>query len=263
MVEQKRFEPRPLEQTMLEPRMFGDSLLETSWAQRTRRGWTTLTSFGLEALIIGLLLLLPLLKTVGLPSTRPITTPVTIGMRGAQPAAPRPRTAHTTIVASNFDRGRLMLPSHMPTAIPTDSDEPTAPATDPDVGYIPGAPTGDPNGVVSSLPGGSNPVPMPRPAPVSRPIRISSILEGNLIRRVQPVYPPLARAARIQGAVVLVAIISKVGTIENLRVASGHPMLVPAAIDAVSQWRYRPYILNDEAVEVETQITVNFTLGGS
>ncbi len=106
MAEQKRFEPRPLEQTMLEPRMFGDSLLETSWAQRTRRGWTTLTSFGLEAVIIGLLLLLPLLKTVGLPSTRPISTPVTVGMRGAQPAsAARPRTAHTTIVASNFDQG--------------------------------------------------------------------------------------------------------------------------------------------------------------
>jgi protein TonB len=104
---------------------------------------------------------------------------------------------------------------------------------------------------------------MPKPVPISHPIRVSSILEGNLIRRVQPVYPPLARAARIQGPVVLVAIISKVGTIENLRVASGHPMLVPAAIDAVSQWRYRPYILNDEAVEVETQITVNFTLGGS
>jgi protein TonB len=265
MVEQKKFEPRLLEQTMLEPRMFGDSLLETSWAQRTRRGWTTLTSFGLEAVIIGLLLLLPLLKTVGLPSTRAISTPVTIGLRGAQPAAaPRPHTDHTTIVASNFDRGRLMMPRRIPISVPQGADEPSAPASDPyDGPYIPGARPGDTNGLPSPIAGGSAPLPMPKPAPISHPIRVSSILEGNLIRRVQPVYPPLARAARIQGAVVLVAIISKVGTIENLRVASGHPMLVPAAIDAVSQWRYRPYILNDEAVEVETQITVNFTTGGS
>jgi protein TonB len=88
-------------------------------------------------------------------------------------------------------------------------------------------------------------------------------MEGNLMHRVQPVYPSPARSARIQGQVVLSATISKVGTIENLRVVAGHPMLVGAAIDAVKQWRYRPYILNNEPVEVETQITVNFSLSGS
>jgi protein TonB len=88
-------------------------------------------------------------------------------------------------------------------------------------------------------------------------------LQGSLIRRVEPAYPQLAKNARIQGPVVLAAVISKAGTIEDLRVISGHPMLVKAAIDAVSQWRYRPYILNGDAVEVDTQITVNFTLGGS
>ena len=87
--------------------------------------------------------------------------------------------------------------------------------------------------------------------------------EGDLIRKVQPTYPALARAARIQGTVVLQATISKQGTIENLRALAGHPMLVRAAIEAVCQWRYRPYILNNEPVEVETQITVNFSLAGS
>jgi protein TonB len=87
--------------------------------------------------------------------------------------------------------------------------------------------------------------------------------EGDLIRKVQPTYPPLARAARIQGTVVLQAVISKQGGIENLRVLAGHPMLVPAAIEAVRQWRYRPYILNNDPVEVETQITVNFALAGN
>jgi protein TonB len=87
--------------------------------------------------------------------------------------------------------------------------------------------------------------------------------EGDLVRKILPTYPALARSARIQGQVVLQAIISKQGAIENLQVMSGHPMLVPAAIEAVRQWRYRPYILNNEPVEVETQITVNFSLGGS
>ena len=88
------------------------------------------------------------------------------------------------------------------------------------------------------------------------------MMEGNLIYKVQPVYPPLARQARIQGSVLLRAIISRRGTIEDLSVISGHPMLVGAAIEAVRQWRYRPYILNDEPVEVETRVTVNFSLSG-
>jgi protein TonB len=89
------------------------------------------------------------------------------------------------------------------------------------------------------------------------------MLEGSLIRRVQPLYPPLARSARIQGPVVLAATINTDGTMKNLKLLSGHPMLVPAAIEAVSQWRYRPYVLNGEAIEVETQITVNFILGAN
>jgi periplasmic protein TonB len=87
--------------------------------------------------------------------------------------------------------------------------------------------------------------------------------EGDLVRKILPTYPPLARSARIQGQVVLQAMISPQGMIEKLRVLSGHPMLAPAAIEAVRQWRYRPYILNNEPVEVETQITVNFSLAGN
>jgi protein TonB len=87
--------------------------------------------------------------------------------------------------------------------------------------------------------------------------------EGDLIHKILPTYPPLARSARIQGTVVLQAMISKLGTIENLRLLFGHPMLAPAAIEAVRQWRYRPYILNNEPVAVETRITVNFSLAGN
>ena len=76
---------------------------------------------------------------------------------------------------------------------------------------------------------------------------------------MQPNYPPLARQARIQGQVVLQAVISKEGTIQNLQLISGHPMLAPAAIEAVKQWRYKPYLLNGEPVEVDTQVVVNFS----
>jgi protein TonB len=86
--------------------------------------------------------------------------------------------------------------------------------------------------------------------------------EGDLIYQVKPEYPALARSARIQGSVVLQAVISRQGTIESLRVLAGHPLLVRAAIAAVIQWRYRAYVLNNEPVEVETQITVNFSLSG-
>ena len=85
-------------------------------------------------------------------------------------------------------------------------------------------------------------------------------MEGNLLYRVQPDYPSLARLTHTQGAVVLHAVISRQGTIENLQVVSGPPLLMKAAIDAVQRWRYRPYLLNGEPVEVETEITVNFVL---
>jgi protein TonB len=83
------------------------------------------------------------------------------------------------------------------------------------------------------------------------------------ISKPDPIYPPIAKAAHVQGAVILHAIISKQGTIENLVIVSGPPMLANAARDAVMRWRYKPYLLNGEPVEVETSITVNFTFGGS
>jgi protein TonB len=109
---------------------------------------------------------------------------------------------------------------------------------------------------------GTRPVmPATPPPTVRREFRTSKMLQGSLMRKVEPKYPPLAIAARIHGSVVLAAVISKAGTIENLKLVSGHPMLVPAAINAVRQWQYQPYVLNGEVIEVETQITVNFILG--
>jgi periplasmic protein TonB len=246
--------------------MFAESILETSWAQRTRQSWTTLTSFGLQAIVVAGLLVLPLPRTVGLPAGRVLPTPVTLG---APPPASPPvhRRNVTPIVQSNLADNVLIAPAEVPNHI-VHVEEVDAP---PQVsfntpGVLGGTGEGSRDGVWRSLGDPVShpaPLPVPAPGPTVRPFRRSNLLEGNLLRPVQPVYPPLARSARVQGPVVLSAIISKAGTIENLRVLSGHPLLVAAAIKAVSQWRYRPYILNGQPVEVETQIMVNFTLSGN
>jgi len=243
--------------------MFAESMLETSWAQRARRSWTTVTSFGLQALIIGCLLLLPLWKTIGLPAARTVSTPISLG-RVAVETAPAPRNGGASTPQSNTRSARFMQPTRIPRNIQMGGNDPSPQPTS---GPGPGDPVlfaGPGNGFpLGILPGGSRPV-LPTPPPtVSRAFRRSEMLEGMLIRKVQPVYPPLARTAHVQGSVVVYALISKAGTMENVHAISGHPMLVPAAVDAVSQWRYRPYILNSEPVEVETQITVNFYLAGN
>jgi periplasmic protein TonB len=247
--------------------MFADSMLQTSWAQRSRRSWTALTSFGLQAVIVGLLLLVPLLQKVGIPMARSISTPVSFGHHVVEPLQPSPYngdTAHSAPrTAPIFQFGH---PAYMPGYRRANrEDYSTQPGGDsgPCVGCIetPGSTEGLRN-IFSSNTGPVLPV-HPAPTKPALPFRTSSMLQGSLIRSVQPVYPPLARTARIQGSVVLSAIIAKDGSIEGLHALSGHPMLVTAAVDAVRQWRYRPYILNNEAIEVETQITVNFTLAGN
>ena len=243
--------------------IFADSMLETSWAQRATRSWTTLTSFGLQVLALGLLLLLPVLKTVGLPAARTVSTPITLGRRSPMPLAASPRIAAPSLTRNNPAAPIFVANGRVPRIIPTADDpslQPAGPGGDP-LGS--GFSTGSPDGALMPLISGARQiVPTLRP-PVAHAIRTSSMLEGNLIRRVEPVYPPLARTARIQGSVVLSALIDKAGAIENLHAVSGPPMLVQAAVSAVSQWRYRPYILNSEPIEVETQITVNFVLAGN
>jgi protein TonB len=92
-------------------------------------------------------------------------------------------------------------------------------------------------------------------------VRVSTgVATGLLVSKVTPVYPDGAKAGHIQGAVILHALISKEGAVGNLQFVSGPPELAPSAIEAVKQWRYKPYLLNGRPVEVETQIQVNFTL---
>jgi periplasmic protein TonB len=240
--------------------MFVDCILEGSWAHRSRRSWMTLSSFGLEAIVITVLVVLPILKNVALPTARTVSTPVTLG-HVRQPGSPaHPQRGGMVIPVANLDPNRLLWPSRHP-SVAVDNQQAGIETPDLVGGDGPGLPVGKGDAFPISIFGGNHPVMPATPAKPTHTFRTSNMLEGSLIWQVQPNYPPLARSARIQGPVVLFATISTTGVIENLRVMRGHPLLVGAAIDAVKQWRYRPYILNGEPIEVETEITVNFVLG--
>jgi len=244
--------------------MFADSLLDSPWSERSRRGWTTLASFALQAAASGVLLLLPLLYTQGLPQLQLMSALVAPSPPPAPPVPVAVRNARETTSNLSSD-GHVIAPRSVPREILPVDESSAPPPVDIGGSSVPGG-TADStarNAVLDSIGKGLNViVPPPPPTSSAHPPRVSTMMEGNLIYRVQPQYPPLARQARVQGIVVLRATISREGKIENLQVVSGHPLLVKSAMDAVLQWRYRPYYLNNEPVEVETQVTVNFTLSG-
>ena len=242
--------------------MFADTLLDHQKDQHSHRGWTTLASFALQALCVGIVLLLPLLYTEGLPQLQLMGTIAAPSPPPAPPPPTRPRSSSTSH-QSNLVGNHLMQISQIPRVIQNIVETEPPPAREVFGTGVPGG-TGAPGstGTVLDSLGSSNFAPAPVLRPSAPPPPVSRMVEGSLIYKVQPSYPALARATRVQGQVVLRAVISRTGTIESLQVVSGHPLLVRAAIDAVRQWRYRPYVLNGDPVEVETEVTVNFVLSG-
>jgi periplasmic protein TonB len=245
--------------------MFEDSLIESGGRLKTKRGLTTFLSFGFQIALVGVLVLVPLLFTEALPKTQLMTFLVA----PPPPPPPPPPPAATPIkvvkmIQTDIINGQLRTPTKIPEKVQMIKEEEAPPPVSTMagvVGGVPGAAGGQMGGVIGGIIN-STPIAVPRVATPQR-VRVSQgVTQGLLLRKIQPAYPPLARQARIQGSVLLQAEISKDGSIQNLRLISGHPMLAPAAIEAVKQWKYKPYILNGEPVEVETQITVNFTLAG-
>jgi periplasmic protein TonB len=241
--------------------MFADSFCDSGWSNRSHRRWTTLVSFALQALAVGCLLLLPLLYTQGLPRLALLAPLLAPAPPPALPPAP-PHPNSRSAAQSNLAGIRLLSPSQIPPRIDMLTETAAPPPMVDSNAFGVSHGIGDRRGtVISSIPGSDLVLPPPSP-PVTHHPPVSRMMEGNLILRVQPDYPSIARQARVQGQVVLRAMISREGTIENLQVLNGHPMLVRAAVDAVRQWRYRPYVLNGEPVEVETEVKVNFVLSG-
>lgn len=244
--------------------IFADSLLQYQ-GQKGRQTWATVLSFAIQCVMLGVLLLIPLYFTQTLPKSQLLTFLI------APPPPPPPPPAAQQIAkvvaqvqTDLMAGGQLRTPTKIPSKVQMIREEeaPPVPTGGGVVGGVPGGiPGGQLGGVIGGIVGASNAfAPKPQLA-VPQRVRISQgITTGLLIHRVEPAYPGIAKAARIQGTVELKAVIEKTGGIQDLQLVSGHPMLVPAAIGAVKQWRYRPYLLNGQPVEVETTITVIFSL---
>ncbi|HEV2714659.1 MAG TPA: energy transducer TonB [Terriglobales bacterium] len=248
--------------------LFADSLLDSGDQERNRRRFATLLSFTFQCLLIGTLLIVPLMFTEALPKQQLLTFLV------APPPPPPPPPAAEAVVkvvkqiqSDLLSSGQLRTPSRIPEKVQMIREEEAPPPLPSMGGVVGGVPGGIPGGQLGGVIGGiisqtSSLTAAPKLAlPQPRRVRISQgVTRGLLIQKIEPKYPPLALQARIWGQVVLKAIIGKNGDIKELELVSGHPVLAPAAIEAVKEWHYRPYLLNGEPVEVETIVTVNFQI---
>jgi periplasmic protein TonB len=242
---------------------------------QTNKPWTVALSFGIQIILVGLLVLVPLIWTDVLP--KGTLTSFLVAPPPPPPPPPPPAAAAPVqvakIVPRQFDAGRLMAPKVIPKEIAMIREEELPPANI-GGGVVGGVPGGVPGGqmggvlggIIGSIPTAAPPPPPPPKQEVVKPKEVQRIRVGGnvqsakLVKQPKPVYPPLAKQARIQGTVRFTAIIGRDGAIQNLTLVSGHPLLVPSATEAVRQWVYQPTLLNGEPVEVVTQIDVNFTL---
>jgi protein TonB len=237
--------------------MFEDSLVESTGRIRTRSSRYAAGSFVLETALVAVIILIPYLYPDALPR-KFLRVPLI-----APPPAPAAPVAEQPAASASRPRP-LVIDMTVPTVIPHGPvqiiDNPPGPA-------IPGTVNlGGPGGPIGALPiGVSTPPPIvPAHTTTPNPLHVSSgVAAGQLIVSIQPRYPAIALATRTRGTVVVAASISTAGRIESLRVLSGPPLLVQAAVDAIRQARYRPWQLNGEPVEVETTINAVFSLGGS
>ena len=227
--------------------------------QKTKKPFTILLSLALQVGLIGVAILIPLIYTQTLPNAQ------LKSMLVAPPPPPPPPPPEKVVkvvkpIVKQFVSNQLMAPRVIPKTI----DRIVESAPPPDTGVVGGVEGGATGGVIGGVIGGvppPPPPPPPKPKAPSGPQRIGgNVMEANLLKKIQPVYPPLAKSARVQGTVEFTATISKEGNIENLQLVRGHPLLVNAAKEAVLQWKYRPTMLNGSPVEVITDIIVNFTL---
>ena len=233
--------------------------LIASGLQPRRNPWASFGAVVFQSLLLLAVIAIPLFHTEILPKRETLTM-----LYLEPPAAAAAPVAPTLRMATP-------RPTYTPKATdisaptPTTQEAPSASA-----GPVGGVVGGVPGGVVGGVPGGvlsglltstqSAPLLAKMQAPSKRIRLAPRTVEANLIHDVTPTYPPEAGRARIQGAVVLLAVIGKDGSVQDLRVESGLPVLAQAAMDAVKQWRYRPYLLNGEPVEVDCRIVINFAL---
>jgi protein TonB len=245
--------------------MFDDLVISGAPPKKIRSRLAMLFSAAVQFGVMGILILIPLIYTEALPKSLLMTTLVA---PPPPPPPPPPPAAAPKIAPKPVQRiiqqGKMMSPTVIPKDVKMIKEEELPPdvGSYSAIGGVPGGvPGGTPGGVMGGIMGGiGGGPPPPRPEGPKR-IRVGGVVQqAMLINQPKPLYPALARQARISGTVRLHAIISKDGSIQQLEVITGPPLLVQSALDAVRQWRYRPTLLNGEPVEVETIIEVVFSL---
>ena len=242
--------------------MFDDMLESSPFKRKRENPWAYLVSLIFQTVMIGVMILIPLLYTEALPQT--MLSSILVAPPPPPPPPPPAAAPIKRIVkrVSLMEAGKLRAPREIPKEIAIIKDEPL-PSDEGAFGVVGGVPGGVPGGQMSGVIGGvlgAIPSAAP-PPPTPTRIRVSTgVQEAKITRKVQPNYPPIAKQARIQGTVQLEALIARDGSIQNLRVLDGHPLLAQSAVEAVQQWRYEPTLLNNEPVEVVTIIHVIFRL---
>ena len=235
--------------------MFNELIESLSQKKKTNTGWSVIVSAIVQVSALSVLVLIPLIYTQALPKAMLAT--LLVAPPPPPPPPPPPVKDIIKPVARLIQSGKLMQPR----AIPKDVAVFKEAELPPDI-----INNSNQSGVFGGIPGqgltaGDPVAPPPKAAAPARIKQGGEVTAASIITQTRPVYPPLARQARIQGAVVLHAIIDKDGQVAKLEVISGHPLLVQSALDAVKQWRYKPTQLNGEPVEVDTTIQVTFTMG--
>jgi periplasmic protein TonB len=232
-----------------------NQLVVSGQQEGTHKRWTVATSFGVQLIIVGIMILIPLIYTEALPKGMLNTFLVA----PAPPPPPPPPAAPVKVV-----RPRIVQPATMtaPTVIPKKVEMIKDEA--PDVGANAGNGFGVAGGTGDALGGGIlNTGPPPPPKATPNRIKVGGqVAAAKLQHQVLPVYPAIAKTAHVSGTVRLHAVISKDGSIQELQYVSGPALLMRAAMDAVHEWKYQPTMLNGEPVEVDTTIDVVFSLGG-
>jgi periplasmic protein TonB len=227
---------------------------------RPRNPWAAIGSLACLSLLLMAAIVIPLFRTDPLPKRERLTMlylepPSAVGSNATKLQAPKP--------ASTYNPTSTGISA--PVLKTQEAPPPPVGTTGGVAGGVPGGMVGGvPDGAFSEMLNNAPSVPVlaksPMPTPVKRMRIASRVAEANLIHDVAPQYPPEAGRARIEGTVVLMAVIGTDGSVKDVRVESGLPILAQAAIDAVKQWRYKPYLIDGEPVEVDSRITINFTL---
>ncbi len=243
--------------------MFEELVISNVKTKKTNKPWTVVVSMLLQVGFLVILILIPLIYTEALP--RALMSSILLAPPPPPPPPPPPSATPAIKIkpmVRMMQSGKLVAPKVIPKDVMMIKEEAQPPDINAGTGAgVFGGVGGGSMGALGGLAGGAGRTAPPPPKPTVTRTRVGGAVQAaKLVNRVQPLYPPLARQTRISGTVKLHAIIGKDGTVQQLQVVSGHPLLVQAALDAVKQWRYQPTLLNGDPVEVDTEIDVIFSL---